>query len=196
MSNREIGKAVSVTGGRPVRGAIARGVALGVLAGIGWAVLARVFMRLITTGPEFSWVGTMLIVALSVVFWVSVGVVSGARASGRSRWWRLAGVPAPLIFASQGLLLLPGAALVAMGLAARVAWQRALLVGAGLGGTYVLLTLLDDERVLQPRTQSLGFVLAAACAGLLGVGLHLLLRRWLRPDAAVVAEASRAAYVR
>lgn len=178
-----------------MRGGLGRGVLVGVVAGVAWGVLARVFMRLVSTEPAFSWVGTIGIVGVGVVFWASVGLVAAARASGRSRWWRLAGVPALLLFAGQGLVFLPGAALVATGLALRATWQRAVLVGAGLGGTYWLLTLLDDEQFLQPRTQSLGFVLAAACTGMLGVGLRQLVRRWHAPERAGTPEPSPAAYV-
>jgi hypothetical protein len=173
-----------------------RGLGRGVLIGIVWGVLARLFMRLITTVPEFSWGGTLFIVGLSVVFWGAVGLVRAARTGGRSRWWRLAGLPAGLLFASLGLLLLPGAALVAAGLAVRAAGLRAVLLVSGLAGTYWLLTLLDDERILQPRTQSLGFILAVVCSGMLGVGLHELLRRWPAPAEAVATAPSPAAYAR
>ena len=44
---------------------LARGAALGFALGAGWGVLARVWMRLITTDPEFSWAGTLMIVGLS-----------------------------------------------------------------------------------------------------------------------------------
>ena len=35
-----------------------RYASLGFLLGFAWGVVARVWMRLITTAPEFSWVGT------------------------------------------------------------------------------------------------------------------------------------------
>lgn len=178
-----------------IRG-LGRGALLGVAVGVVWGVLARVFMRLLSTEPDFSWAGTLVIVALGVVFWGAVGVVAAARVGRRSRWWRLAGMPALLLFAGQGLVFVPGAALVATGLALRTTWQRAALVVAGLGGTYWLLTLLDDEQFLQPRTQSLGFVLATVCTGMLGFGLHELLRRWPRTHDAEAAAPSPAAYAR
>jgi hypothetical protein len=177
------------------RGLAGRALA-GVLVGVVWGALARLFMRLVSTEPDFSWAGTLVIIGLGVIFWGAVGLVSGARSTGRSRWWRLAGVPALLIFVGQGLVFVPGAALVACGLAVRSAWQRAVLLVAGLAGTYWLMTLLDDEQFLQPRTQSLGFVLVVVCTGMLGFGLHELLRRWSAPTEAAATTPSPAAYAR
>lgn len=166
------------------------GLARGVVVGLGWGVLARLFMRLVSTEPAFSWAGTLMIVALGVVFWGLVSLVAAARSQGRSRWWRLAGLPSLILFVGQGIVFLPGALLVAAGLAVRTAWQRAALVVSGLGGTYWLLTVVDDERFLAPRTQALGYAIAAICAGMLGVGLYQWLRRW-SPRAGLPGGATR-----
>ena len=154
----------------------------------------RVFMRLVSTEPSFSWAGTLGIVGLGVVFFGLVGLVAAARAQGRSRWWRLAALPGLIMFAGQGLVFLPGALLVAAGLAARATWQRAVLLVTGLAGTYWGLTLLDDEQFLQPRTQSLGFLLATVCTAMLGAGVSLWLRRWPTAQEAADPAPSPAAY--
>ncbi len=178
------------------RPSLVAGLALGALAGIAWGAIARVFMRLISTEPSFSWAGTLGIVGLGVVFFGLVGLVAAARSQGRRRRWRLVALPGLILFAGQGLVFLPGAVLVAAGLAARAAWQRAALLVTGLAGTYWGLTLLDDEQFLQPRTQSLGFLLATVCTALLGVGLHVWLRRWPAPQPVAETVPSPAAYAR
>ncbi len=80
----------------------------GVALGLAWGVAARGFMRLITTSPEFSWEGTLSIVLSAGVIGGLVALVRLARRSGRSRWWRLLGLPFLLLFLSPGMLLLPG----------------------------------------------------------------------------------------
>ena len=74
-----------------------------------WGIVARVFMRLLTTSPEFTWAGTLGIVGTASVVGGLVALVRRARLSGRSRWWRLLGLPFVLLFfAGRGSLLAPG----------------------------------------------------------------------------------------
>ena len=84
-----------------------RGAALGLALGAAWGVLARVWMRLITTDPAFSWSGTLLIVGLAALLGAGVGLVDAALRAGRSRWWRLAVVPGLLLLLGPGILLAP-----------------------------------------------------------------------------------------
>jgi len=84
-----------------------RGAALGLGLGAVWGVLARVWMRLISDNPEFSWAGTLAIIGLSAVLGTGVGLMHAARRSGRSGWWTLAVVPGLLLFMSPGMLLAP-----------------------------------------------------------------------------------------
>jgi len=86
---------------------LARGAALGFALGTAWGVLARVWMRLITTDPEFSWSGTLMIVGLSAVLGLGVGVVDAARRTGRTGFWTLVVVPGLLLFMSPGMMLAP-----------------------------------------------------------------------------------------
>ena len=95
------------------RHALLRAALVGSALGSLWGVLARVWMRLISTTPEFSWMGSFFIVVLGAVFGGCVGVAAEARRQRRSRWWRLAAVPALILFAGQGMAFLPGA--LAMG---------------------------------------------------------------------------------
>ena len=87
--------------------ALLRGLGLGFALGTAWGVLARVWMRLVTTDPEFSWAGTLSIVVLSAVLGAGVGVVDAARRTDRSSWWTLAIAPGCLLFLSPGMVLAP-----------------------------------------------------------------------------------------
>jgi hypothetical protein len=131
---------------------LARGAGLGFALGAAWGTLARVWMRLITTDPEFSWSGTLMIIGLSAVLGLGVGVVDAARRTGRTGFWTLAVVPGLLLFMSPGMLLAPcfllgGLAWGARGSGARVvglvavAGSVAVGIWAGLGDitvTYVV----------------------------------------------------------
>jgi hypothetical protein len=134
-----------------------RAALTGVVAGALWGVAVRVFMRLVTTDrPEFSWVGTLMIIALTSVFGVVVGVAAQARREGRSRWWLLAVVPGLLLFAGQGMPFLPafvlgGIALrFALGGATRApssARRAAGLVAALVAATVVPVLLWRSDRL-------------------------------------------------
>ena len=107
-----------------------------------------------------------------------------ARRSGRSRWWRLLGLPFVLLFASPGMLLLPGVVGVVM-LLDRRRWL--VLPGAGL----VALTLVARAHELGETVsvrQWLGLLVMLACTAVLGWAARELVRRW-RPRAATEAGA-------
>lgn len=85
-----------------------RAAALGAAGGAAWGVAARAWMRLVSTSHEFSWVGTLAIVALAAVLGTGVGLASAAR---RHRGWRrrlrLAVLPGMILFLGQGFPLAP-----------------------------------------------------------------------------------------
>jgi hypothetical protein len=157
-----------------------RAAARGALLGIGWGVLARVFMRLLTTTPEFSWAGTMMILGLSTVLWVGIALVDRGRVTARSRWWRLAPVPGLVLFFSPGMLLLPGAVGVALWRALRSRLLGWLFLVAGMG--VVLFALLSDDTFVgvsnAPVRAWLGVALLVVATFALGLGLHAWTRRW------------------
>ncbi len=103
----------------------ARSAALGLALGAAWGVAARIWMRLISTEPEFSWSGTLLIIGFSALLGLGVGVVHAARRTGRSLWWTVAVVPGLILFMSPGMLLAPS---FLLGGLARGARGRALRV--------------------------------------------------------------------
>lgn len=84
-----------------------RVAALGAVTGAAWGVFARIWMRLISSNPEFSWTGTLLITGFAALLGGGVGLAAGARLAGRSRWWTLAVIPGLVLFLSPGMLLAP-----------------------------------------------------------------------------------------
>ena len=59
-------------------------VGLSALVGVGLGVVLRIWMRLISDDPEFSWSGTLAIVIVFTLLGVNAGLV----AFGRGRGWR------------------------------------------------------------------------------------------------------------
>ena len=98
-------------GHRPAGGVVTatlpRAAALGAVTGAAWGVLARIWMRLISGNPEFSWTGTLLIIGFAALLGGGVGLAAQARLAGRSRWWTLAVVPGLVLFLSPGMVLAP-----------------------------------------------------------------------------------------
>lgn len=115
-------------------------LAIGLLGGFALGVVARVWMRLISEDPEFTWSGTIFIVAGFTFFGLTQSIVAVAR--GRTtRWWKLTGVRTigavgmlPL-FVAAGAVMFPTVA--GCGLAsARSEWPKTirglcLVVAAG-----------------------------------------------------------------
>lgn len=89
------------------RGELGRSILLYVGLGLGWAAAARLFMRFFTDDPSFTLAGTGSIVGLVLLEFIGLGVVRGARLSGRTRWWRLAPLPGLLLFFGLGMMFVP-----------------------------------------------------------------------------------------
>lgn len=64
---------------------VATGAGLGLL----WGVAMRVWMRFISTSPEFSWSGTLFIFGASTVVGMVLGLARHRRRVGGAGWWRL-----------------------------------------------------------------------------------------------------------
>lgn len=156
---------------------LGRGFGLGLL----WGVTARLFMRLLADTPEFSWSGTIGIVGFSALAGAGLGLVHGARVSGRRRWWRLAPLPTLVLFAGPGLLLLPGVVAAAAAARVRPPALRRLVAAIGLGVTVGLATWLtsQDAGRLRPMSAYIpGLALMTVCALAAGLGWGEVLRRW------------------
>ena len=85
---------------------VARALATGVLGGFGLGVVARAWMRFVTTTPEFTWNGTMFIVVGFTIF----GLAQTASLLGRRRARRTAVRRAARVVGAIGLVPLFGAA--------------------------------------------------------------------------------------
>lgn len=92
----------------------------GLLAGLVWGGAARAWMRTVSEEPEFSWEGTAFILGLAAVSGVCLGLAEGLRRTGRGRIRLVLAVPALVLFAGQGLPMLPGALLLGLALADRL----------------------------------------------------------------------------
>ena len=161
-----------------------RAAALGAALGLAWGVTARVWMRMISTDPEFSWAGTLAILGLSGWLGLGVGLASAARRRGRRPWAALLGAPGLALFASPGILFLPAFAVggLASGQRGRVAQGVGVL--AVLGPAVLLWRDAADDPALTPgllTTLTVGFVLLSA---LLAAGGSQLWRRSAGPASA------------
>jgi hypothetical protein len=78
---------------------------LGLLLGAWVGALARLWMRLIVVHPDaFTWSGTSAIIISAAIGGLGLGLVRGARLTGRSKLWRLAALLAlPFLGAPMGL---------------------------------------------------------------------------------------------
>jgi hypothetical protein len=146
---------------------------VGLAVGAVWGVVARAWMRMVSTSPEFSWSGTLAIVVLSAIVGLLVGLSWWARqASGWRRWLRFLFVPGLVLFAGQGLPLAPGFLIAGPLLRRRGLFARlgALLAIVGPGVLFWWTDRLDEETMLgAPMHVQLGLlfgmpVLATALA--------------------------------
>ncbi|HEX9977572.1 MAG TPA: hypothetical protein VGB41_02990, partial [Acidimicrobiia bacterium] len=123
---------------------MARALAVGGGLGASWGTAARLWMRLIAERPEFSWGGTIFIVAAPTIVGLAIGLGVAARRNG----WRprgqaaagiLAGISVVVLGVGAGGLTLP--TIVFGGVAIfrpRISLPARLLVVAGVLGVVLL----------------------------------------------------------
>lgn len=171
----------------------ARYAAMGFVLGAGWGVLARVWMRLISTSPEFTWVGTLSIVLTAAAIGLALGVVHAARRRGGSRWWRLLALTVPVLFLSPGMVLFPATVIGGWGLrrgpVGRLAAALAILSAPVI---LVVISWQEVETTLTPYPENVYRLVLAAGGLVLGAtaawGTSVALGPWRRrePVASVV----------
>ena len=154
-----------------------RAFGVGALAGLAWGVVARGFMRLLAEYPDFTWSGTLAIVVTASVVGGLVALVRWARRSGRSRWWRLLGLPFVLLFGAAGMLLLPGVVGVVM-LLDRRRWLS--VPGVALVGLTLWAVVTEELGGSPTPRQWAGVTVMLACLAVEGWAAHELVRRWRR----------------
>jgi hypothetical protein len=120
-----------------------RYAARGFFLGVAWGVVARVWMRLVSTSPEFSWRGTLGILGSAGFAGLILGVVHAARTGGGSPWWRLLCLLALVAFHGLGIVLLPAVIGGGWGLR-RGVLGRVTGVAALLSAPAILLALSRD----------------------------------------------------
>ena len=133
------------------RHAVLRAALIGFGLGAAWGVVARVWMRLVSTEHEFSWAGSLAIVVLAAVFGTGVGLATVARRlAGRRRWLRLAVLPGMVLFLGQGLPLLPAVVIGGPLLGRRNPLAKAVAAVAvvGLGVAFWWTARLDETTML------------------------------------------------
>ena len=157
---------------------------LGPLAGFAVGVIARAWMRLVANDPEFTWSGTVAIVAV----FTTVGALKGLALAVRLRGWRpaaqavirvLAAISIVLLAPAQGLVMFPALAFMALAMGRRN-WStpvRVGLVAVALIESFVVAVVFFD---LPVGREILGWflmvVLYAAMALALSVNLRPLAR--------------------
>ena len=112
--------------------------------GVGLGVVLRIWMRLISDDPEFSWGGTLAIVTVFTLLGTNAGLV----AYGRARGWRAGLVVARVVacvlglgcFMAAGAVMLPTIIPGALALGRRDwnRWVRRVLAGGCVVGTMVI----------------------------------------------------------
>jgi hypothetical protein len=159
--------------------AVLRAALTGLGLGAAWGVAARVWMRLVTDAPEFSWTGTLFIIGLSAWFGLFVGMAAAARRDGGSRWWLLAAVPGLLLFASQGALFFPGSLVAAVALSRRS--HRGVWLAVAVVAVSVMPVLLWNTFKLNEETMLPASTLAQVST-LVGMPLLGLALAWMARD--------------
>jgi hypothetical protein len=143
-------------------------------------------MRLISTEPSFTWVGTLMILGMAGVAGLLLGMVHAARRRGASRWWRLLALPLLVIFGGAGQPLLPAVVIGGWGMRRRPV-ARVIAAVALLSAPVILLAITwdDVEMTLNPYPDNLfraviavgSFILSVAAAW----GVSVALGPWNAP---------------
>ena len=113
---------------------------LGLGAGLLWGVAARAWMRTVSENPEFSWAGTLFVLAATSVAGTALALLEALRRGGTGAVRFTLVIPALLMFAGAGMVMLPGALLLGFALSARgPRWLSVVAAWAAQVSTVVIL---------------------------------------------------------
>lgn len=115
----------------------AYGAGLGIL----WGLAMRAWMRFISTDPEFSWAGTIFIIAAAAIAGGLLAFARHRRRLGGIGWWRTT-ILALLLLGAGGSVMWPTIILGAVAIGRRhVRW---IAVVFGLGAAIAQIPVLQD----------------------------------------------------
>ena len=126
----------------------------GALGGLLWGGLMRLWMRFISTDPEFSLSGTGFILGAALLAGLALGTAYSLSRKTRRPWWRLLGLPVILLGGGAGSLMLPGVVLGGLAFGRRD-WPKAVRIALGtvaIGGTVAVLGLGNEGNLGPVRT--------------------------------------------
>jgi hypothetical protein len=107
----------------------------GALLGLTWGLAIRIWMRFISTDPEFTWSGTGYIIGSATVVGSLLGVAALRRRHLGRGWWRLNGLAVLALGMGAGMVMIPSVLIGALALG-RIHWRgwlRGLLLVAAAG---------------------------------------------------------------
>jgi hypothetical protein len=99
--------------------------------GLAWGVAMRLWMRYISTNPEFSWSGTLFILGAATIAGAVLGLARLRRRQGGMGWWRFSFL-ALLLLGAGGAVMWPSVTLgaIALGRKRPAGLMSILLLGA------------------------------------------------------------------
>ena len=105
------------------------------MLGFSWGVVIRLWMRYISTDPEFSWSGTGYIVGAATVVGTLLGVAVYRRSLAKGNWWRLNGLAVLALGVAAGGVMIPTVLVGGLAIGRRrwPIWLRAFLLVLGFG---------------------------------------------------------------
>ena len=119
----------------------------GAIGGLLWGISMRLWMRFVSTDPEFTWSGTGFILAAALLAGLGLGTAYALGRRGHRGWWRLFAAPLILLGAGAGSIMLPGTIIGGLAFGRR-RWPRVVrvtLATVAIGGTLVLLWLTSED---------------------------------------------------
>lgn len=100
--------------------------------GFGWGIAMRLWMRFISTSPEFSWGGTLMILGVSAAVGALLGFARLRRARHGVGWWRFTALSL-LLLGAAGAAMWPAVILGSIAIGRRrPVWLVSLLGAAAL----------------------------------------------------------------
>jgi hypothetical protein len=105
------------------------------VAGFAWGVVIRVWMRYISTNPEFTWSGTGYIIGAATVVGGLAGFGYRRWRLGRGNWWRMSGLSLLLLGMAAGSIMIPSVLAGGLGIGRKTwnRWLRGLLLTLAVG---------------------------------------------------------------